>query len=459
VRRRQPAEDSSSSSDEEEGNRPGENDDGDDNENIDDDDDDEHASDNEQADDKSADYSENGDSMSQENDDFEHDARRAGPSEAEKQGLESMKRDAEKDLSTRLKELEKWEREGQQVSLTTLAKTFMEGVMHLVNKPSESSVSKIDTWGTEKTKGQSLQDWLQHVNTVLDARNVSDEERKVKIAATYLRGHAANRWKQCLTALNEQNEPITWRAFKNALQTQHDGVLPAQKAREHLMDFRVSKHEKPRSMTIRFRSLMDEVRLQEQHSRVNLPDGETLLNAYMNALKRWEHVHEYAVRLHAEKLGKWDEEAQQSKTTFDRTDTQEKWLQILQAIMDAVRLWDNGSNMLGGDVREPEVVKRAKAVVSQHQKGTKRPMPHGMQPNQFENKPFKPRKVRKIEDIFALSPEVYKERKDAKVCFACGEKHFVHECAKASKEQKQDYAVASKYARKVADAKRNEKKT
>jgi hypothetical protein len=418
----------------------------------------EHGNNDEQDhEDEDQDSRERSENYSEHDADSEQADGRTGPNEEEKQNIMGAQKGAEKDLDRYVGELEKWEREGREVSMTTLAKTFMTGVLRLMNAPkgegSGNTVSKIDTWGTEKSRGKSLQDWLEHVDTILDARNITDEKQKVKMAATYLRGHAANRWKQCLAIMKEKREPITWRAFKNALQTQHDGVLPAQRAREYLMDFRVSKNEKPRSMTIRFRSLMDEVRLQEQHSRVNLPDGETLVNAYLNALKKWEHVHAYAVRLHAEKLGQWDAEAQTSTSSFARADTQEKWLQILQSIMDAVTLWDNGSNFLGNEVKEPEIVKRGRELIAKH-RGVKRPLRENSERRQQHQQ--QPRKVRKIEDIFKLSAEVYKDRKEKKACFACGEKHMVFDCTSATSEQKRDYAAAMKHARSVSEAKRRD---
>ena len=98
--------------------------------------------------------------------------------------------------------------------------------------------SKIEVFDPD-VKKQSLNNWLQHVALVLAQKGVTDDCARVQLAATYLRGSAANCWMQAVLT----GTPQTWLAFTDSLKRQHDGAIPPQKARNHLMNFKVLDRE------------------------------------------------------------------------------------------------------------------------------------------------------------------------------------------------------------------------
>jgi len=132
---------------------------------------------------------------------------------------------------------------GAGVDLESIVRSVLAGVMKQRKPEAGKSldpklISRIDTWGGHHGKC-TVHEWLQHVATVADVYGdrVPDEQARVALAASHLRGLAAKRWKAQSEKLASEKKLVTWEAFSVALQSQHDGVIPAQKSRQFCLTF------------------------------------------------------------------------------------------------------------------------------------------------------------------------------------------------------------------------------
>jgi hypothetical protein len=208
-----------------------------------------------------------------------------------------------------------------------------------------------------------------------------------------------------------------------------------------VMNFRSNSYDRPRAMSIRFQSLIDEIQLQGKDTRIDLPSGLDLIKSYMHALRKWPNAHAYAERYYTDKLREWDEQAQ-SDPTSAYANVGEKYLQICKDLITQVNLWDSGSHPALSNT-PPELVARAKHAINEQS---------GLGKRKFikrqDGKPPKP--IKSIKDIFGLSEELFQERKAADACYKCGEKHRVFACRHASQAQKSEYKRVLDHSREVA---------
>jgi hypothetical protein len=236
-----------------------------------------------------------------------------------------------------------------------------------------------------------------------------------------------------------------------SLQCQHDGIIPAQKARDMLMDFRPRNNERPRTMCVRFRALIDEVQLQRKHSRCRLPEPEDLINSFMRALKQWHFAWQFANQFHSDRMRKWDQEGADHPALYEDEDsTKARWMQVLKELVDALSHWDN--NNVDLNAKPPAVVSNAKECVSAQQRkkngnrgrpatsGDKRPREDA--PRGTSAAPASTR------ETFKISEEEYQRRKVQKLCFKCGSKeHSVNACPDAGKGEKDSQAALAAHSK------------
>lgn len=393
----------------------------------------------------------------------------AGPTDEERPVLEQHMQTAEDRMRRSLNDLSHLNQQHAQV--LPAVQQFMTGVINLLRQDMQAQqhrfaselartrnatpyVSKIDIWPSDKTKGTSLHDWLQHVAIVLTARNVHDEEARVLTAATFLRGNAATRWQQREKCLRQSNEPITWDDFTVTLQTQHDGVIPAQKALKVILNLIVNKGEQPRQLTVRMMHHVDQILLQEGTSRVLLPTGEIIIGSYLRALSTWPAVHTYATQFHTEQLRKWDQEGLRDRSIYQDTNAvKARWLQMLRDLAQAVQLWDTGNKALG--LREDtDTLRRARTTMreerSRQRYASGRSAPPSRTPNQprEQQPPRDQQRATQNESrltcrgIFNITEEEFQARRAAGKCVSCnGNRHQggVINCPSMTAEQKAQY--------------------
>ena len=383
-------------------------------------------------------------------DDDDDDAS-SGPTEHDKAEAQTVRETKEKEISGLVDDIATKKTEMDEVLFSRLLRNMFSSAMQKSSMDELSSskghpglVSKIDVWGTEKVKGTSLHDWLQHVSLVLKAKGVDNEQERVKLAATYIRGKDANRWHQCEENLRTQGKEITWNLFVSTLQSQRAGVIPAEKARAYLLDFKVNQKDRPRTVCIKFQTFIDEVRLQEDSSRVILPDGKILIDSLIKAMGTWPAAYSYATQFHSEQLRKWDDEGREHPAIYNRLSTEKRWLQILEKLREAIASWDSAANILGAPQGTPKIVQQGKKHLEEQTKfknsngqpkRSRDDAPNANQPAQKRNTGF-----RTVEQIFNLSPQEYTNRKQARQCYGCGEQHPVFKCTRVTKDQKDEYS-------------------
>ena len=204
----------------------------------------------------------------------------------------------------------------------------------------------------------------------------------------------------------------------------------------------------------------------------------TLITSFLQALSTWPDAHAYATQFYAEQMRKWNDEGERDPTIYrDKGVTQERWMQILNSLREAVASWDTASYTKGGystskgkyDGQHHENTSDSDLFDSEDGANDLEEFEHEKiygENFELESTPDEELEevknslvkrahmrledeagLRKVDEIFNLSPEKFALLKRRKLCYGCGEKHLVFKCSKTNQASKDEYDALIQHAR------------